>query len=1520
MRRDESPTRQVDVTRGARTIRDVSSGLRTRKDVHLRGLLVAVAIPALLGAASGTAAGFGSARLGRRVAEASETRSEPWGRVITARTPLGSSGDPQIVVSPSFASDGTAVLATDQGVMATTDGGVTWQTIGFAGQAISAIAVSPNFKNGSSGAIYVAATQATTPIGVVGNGGYGNAQVWFIQNVSAQRWIPTHVYAAPEIDALAVNAQGQLFMSVPGEYGIWARWSVGTEGEPTIDVEQPGLWMSPDAGNNWSYVLPDNGACGLAFDAYGTGYFFDRTGAVWWTGNGGGSWNGPPGAFPFGPLSSPTFASWSGAQSYLLGLAGPQCGGYATGPGTLVYQGSALTSLYDQMVTAVAADPPFAIPGHKRGLAFAATASGIYVGGVDSTGDFWSRLVGSPTGTQALAAGASSSGPVAFVFDGRYAYRLDVAPSVNVPGLAMTVGGLPSPVYQGSAISATARVTSVNGWSGTVDFADPRGPAGAFSVTTPSAQLGRGSSASASYALSTTSVSPPGSWLVYPVAAAADKSAYVGDLTQTVAIAPPPVYLLIPPISPSFLAVRAGTSASATVTVSPGPSWTSAYRRVALSIAGPLPAGVNARFSPAIVDISSGGATSTVTIAAAQSATLGNDEIVVRASSDGAQTSGTLGARIDVPVPSSFSFAPTRLPDVFRDQGTTTTITALAADGSVLNDYSGAVATLTDALDGVDRSGAAGESITFSAGVAKVDYFLDVPGNDRLTVADRDGTPRTTSPPFQVERPPSAFAFSPIGTQHLDQPFGVTVRAVDMRGTTVSLYAGSPWIADRSGFLYQQIGPFRGGTWTGRLSVPVLVKGDVLTAGDPSGGWPIYAPFSGSSPPFDVVLPSPLPDPGSWPQPGHDAGATNDDPSALLFSSSVANAKVAFRVPTDLGRACKPGVVPQCTDTPSLTSSAPPVVADGVLVPGWLAGLAAETGQLLWAEHDYRSEPAVTDGRAAVVCGQRRDSIWWPPSWSRLGTASPFEGPEAMTLSGDPAWGPLPTSAGCAQMAAVNGTLYAVRTGGGLPGASGATSAAPTFPLRLEALRASSAAPLWTLPLPAPVARPYWNTRSGGYADAPTLRVTSSSRGDVVLIANCTLLRSSCAAGYALQPPPLWIGAASGGRWLWQRALTDFPYGQGPASQVIDRDLGAFGTDQSVSAYLRAVSHGAYSTLDQAAHHLIVASLVDMAASDGTVYLSVQLGLSRAQPGGVGPVADGIVAVDATTGRPLWETVLWFDTGFQLVLTPQRVLLVSVHPSQASTHPPVVVSSTPPPPLPPSAYKPLGDVVAALDRTDGRSIFWRAGLSFAFPAAGAHATAGGGLIFAGGSAIDATTGSVIGALPDESCSAQAANTVTPVTVAGQWLYYVACATGRLTAVQMPAANIALALAQEAYALAGGSAAGAPSAGPVASARADRARQAAIAAALFDAAGDRATARQATALAAQLGWHPLPTTPPAPTRPPAFAASLHAVVPPAPAASPLPGVIGVVVGLAVFVLTSAFALRTGRRPGRAAART
>lgn len=184
-------------------------------------------------------------------------------------------------------------MATPSGVWGSSDGGRSWQCVGFCGQSVESVDVSPNFQAGKAGWVYTLLSQPSTSEGnaTCATIILGCAKLWLADarsmTGSSLTWYPTRV-AWADVDAFSVNDADVLFMDVP--VGIWLEWKAecspsvnGVSCEPKLDIHGPGLYCSLGNGvigkegwldSAWNYIFaPPGGAdCGLVFGVHGTAH------------------------------------------------------------------------------------------------------------------------------------------------------------------------------------------------------------------------------------------------------------------------------------------------------------------------------------------------------------------------------------------------------------------------------------------------------------------------------------------------------------------------------------------------------------------------------------------------------------------------------------------------------------------------------------------------------------------------------------------------------------------------------------------------------------------------------------------------------------------------------------------------------------------------------------------------------------------------------------------------------------------------------------------------------------------------------------------------------------------------------------------------------------------------------------------------------------------------------------------------------------------------------------------------
>lgn len=1520
-----------------------------------------------------TAVGIGAAELTSYAQTATGhtlLRTTPWGSILTSHLPLHThlKGDPLLAISPNFSSDGTAVAGTPQGVYATSDGGTTWTCVGFCGISVVDMAMSQNFDNNNSqGAVLVALSCPAKPTAGCQNTlpALGYAQVWLLTNINGSNasWLPTRIYMG-SIDALAINDQGMAFVDFTGS--SWEEWvkGCGIDGcKPHLDMEGSGLYDSQNASGAWNIVTPTpyGAGCGLAFNLDGPGgWMIDDTGQFFNTADYGAHWSAVP--WPRTLASSPVLpGADSGKQGYfgyVLDLFNQNSRGCNGPGGGELDQGVGLAtqplSLWDQHVTSLTADPNFTIPGHHRDIAFAATGRGIYLGGADSTGDFFDLLPGSPHNASSIAAGRDAAGQaVIMAMIGSSIERLNVNWPLLLPSLDFQVGSANSTtpqIYQGSTYTWPDTLTSKNGFSGKVDFRFL--DSAPLSVAPPTAvKLATNSTIHSGFAIHAYSGGTPGTYLILPIAEASDESAYKSALGLQIQVVPPPVYLEKPSISPGSTTIaRAGGNATFTVTISRGPQWTPAYSRVKLTLTGySLPEGVATTFSPPVLDLSStDSASSTLTVTTTQLSPSVAFQLGILATSASRTYHMQVTVTIGPPVPTTFIIAPSAPPSMYEYTVQHLTISALGENGRVLTNYSGPLAQLSGHPVGVGVGYGCPQSgcwIDFYHGIANVAYsFNSYSSSEHLIVTDESGAPSATTATFSVEAPPVAFKLSPISNQVIDHPFAVHIEALDAKGRLVTLYnSNQVWLADQSGFVYERIGPFSGGTWTGNITVPVLITHDLLRAGDPIGIAPLDIPVYGNSNLFDIQLPpnKGLGGGGTWPQVDFNAGRTDFNPTALVSASGLVDAKVLYELPTHLPTFCGNGFFGtlHCESLSTSPGGAgderPPEVGGGIVIPGQFIAFNTLTGQFLWVDTSELSsgttsnspiEPII-DGNAIYACKVPQNLV--PPSQPK-GEGLP-EGPESRSLTGNLLWGPL--GSGRNYQAFEDTCRLAVASGGYIYGVTDYCTS--------------------------------WSSRNYCLHDIPALETISERSGTIewnTPLPFCTNMQLTDLADCSMTV------MASG-----HTAFVANPNSNGPL-RIVAINNGSIQWDRSYVSYTSSSMGGNVQ--------LVNTGFTRLATSGSSIYSLIQFRSSNGSPA----FGTAVLSINAKDGNIQWITPIpWWSQVDQLVVTQNQVIIatdfsnfqasqgcsgLSQTASPRPTGSYAIPASWPWPPSGPGRSCPYRNGIAALNRRGGKIAWERIGLpTLPNNPQSSNLTGGGGILILQGQVFSAIDGRYYGSLPGDSpalCSSTAPTSghgeAGAVAVASTMLYYRSC-QGRYVALQWPATGILLELAEEAYAAAQGHPAinslnmtfsgqntqdaygyqsamtaavtgftagrsntknhGRSSAdtgtgsipvvdtGPTTA----RAREAAIAAVLFQAAGDSAGASKARALAARLGWHPEPKAPPAAPRTPSWRTTMARVktyLMSLPTSSRLPVLVGWIAGLLCLAATLVWSEQKSRR--------
>ncbi|MFP2926356.1 PKD domain-containing protein [Pyxidicoccus sp. 3LG] len=128
------------------------------------------------------------------------------------------------------------------------------------------------------------------------------------------------------------------------------------------------------------------------------------------------------------------------------------------------------------------------------------------------------------------------------------------------------------------------------------------------------------------------------------------------------------------------------------------------------------------------------------------------------------------------------------------------------------------------------------------------------PGRYPLSVMDADGREGLLPDAFEVltslelTRRVAGFRFETLGPQRAHEPFTLTVQAVDAAGERVAGFNGMARLTDETGTVVPgTVGPFRDGSWSGRVEVRQGVSANVLTLTTETGGTGRSGSFSVST-------------------------------------------------------------------------------------------------------------------------------------------------------------------------------------------------------------------------------------------------------------------------------------------------------------------------------------------------------------------------------------------------------------------------------------------------------------------------------------------------------------------------------------------------------------------------------------------------------------------------------------------------------------------------------------------------
>jgi len=313
------------------------------------------------------------------------------------------------------------------------------------------------------------------------------------------------------------------------------------------------------------------------------------------------------------------------------------------------------------------------------------------------------------------------------------------------PDFGLTVAPASVTVPQNGVGASTVKVSSLNGFSGTVALTAFGLPAGVTAAFSPGSVLGSGPS---TLALSVGASVAPGTYTITVTGTS-------GSLTHTATVALTVTTGASTPdfgvsLSPTSLNVGQGMTATDTITVSPVNGFAGS---VALTATG-LPAGVTAAFSPQTL---SGGGTSTLTVTAATGAAAGGSTVTVTGTFNATAHSVQLPLTVSAP---SFSLA-TDQSSLSIAQNTSGTATVTVTPASGLNEQvalgltgmpSGLTARFSPATVSTTGGSAGISTLTLAADgtVAPGTYGLTLMGTAGTVTNKIQMTVTVSKPPFDA--------------------------------------------------------------------------------------------------------------------------------------------------------------------------------------------------------------------------------------------------------------------------------------------------------------------------------------------------------------------------------------------------------------------------------------------------------------------------------------------------------------------------------------------------------------------------------------------------------------------------------------------------------------------------------------------------------------------------------------------------------------------------------------------------
>ena len=178
-------------------------------------------------------------------------------------------------ISPNFATDRTVMAGGGNGLWQSVDGGLTWTSMGFAGQYVTAIAYSPNYVNDktvfigtSTNGIYKSTNQGLSWLPV--NSGLGSLAIRTIA-LSPNFAVDQTIFAATVTSGIYKSTDGGNTWTKSSN-GLTAWFVLNLAISPNYSADGTiyagswfmGLFKSVDGGANWQLILPGGAITAIA--------------------------------------------------------------------------------------------------------------------------------------------------------------------------------------------------------------------------------------------------------------------------------------------------------------------------------------------------------------------------------------------------------------------------------------------------------------------------------------------------------------------------------------------------------------------------------------------------------------------------------------------------------------------------------------------------------------------------------------------------------------------------------------------------------------------------------------------------------------------------------------------------------------------------------------------------------------------------------------------------------------------------------------------------------------------------------------------------------------------------------------------------------------------------------------------------------------------------------------------------------------------------------------------------------